>query len=86
MNRTTENLLTWAPLGAGVALILSDHKRLGLLVAMVSPVTVWMEHPRATRKALRTVPKAAWKTGYAAGKAVGKVGKGAGKGIRWMAS
>jgi hypothetical protein len=93
MNRTTEKLLTWAPLGAGLALMLSDHKRLGLLVAMASPATVWWQHPRATRRALRSVPRALRRAGEATGRAMTEAGKGVGRsaretgrGLRWMVS
>jgi|GEM_PF-3559646 len=89
MTRTTENLLTWAPLGAAVALMLSDHKRIGLAVGAVSPITVAWRHPRATRRALRAVPRSL----KDAGKGVAKMGrrtgygaKRAGKAFRWMAS
>ncbi len=89
MTRTTENLLTWAPLGAAVALMLSDHKRIGLVVGAVSPITVAWRHPRATRRALRAVPRSL----KDAGKGVAKMGrrtgygaKRAGKAFRWMAS
>ena len=93
MNRTTETLLTWAPLGAGLALILSDHKRLGLLTALASPATVWWQHPRATRRALRAVPRALRRAGASTGRAMGEVGKGVGRsaretgrGLRWLVS
>lgn len=86
MNRTTEQLLTWAPLGAGLALILSGHRRIGLAVALTSPVTVAIQHPRGTRRALRAFPR---KTGKAFARMGEQVGHGmaeAGKGLRWMAS
>lgn len=93
MNRTTQNLLTWAPLGAGLALMLSDHRRLGVAMALVSPVTVVMEHPRGTRKALKAIPKSLRRCGKATGKAMAKAGyevghgaKEAGKSLRWLAS
>ena len=93
MNRTTENLLTWAPLGAGLALILSNHKRLGFLVALVSPTTVWVQHPRATHRALQAVPKALRVAGKNTGRALGRVGQGVergakhtGKSLSWLAS
>lgn len=93
MNRTTENLLTWAPIGAGLALLLSDHKRMACAVLAVSPITVATQHPRATWKALKGVPKGLRASGKATGKAMREVGKSverssreAGKAIRWMAS
>ncbi len=86
MERTTEQLLTWAPLGFGVALILSGHRRLGFLLALVSPVTAITQHPRATRRALRQVPKAVAKAGKEIGRNVACGTKKAGKSIGWLAS
>jgi|SRR6185312_3656112 len=97
MNRTTENLLTWAPLGAGVALILSNHRHWGMAVAAISPITVATQHPRATRKALRAVPKGLASMGKHTGKALAKAGhatahstargvRECGRSLRWMAS
>lgn len=86
MERTTEKLLTWAPLGFGVALILGGHRRLGFLVALVSPVTAISQHPRATRKALRLVPKAIAKAGKEIGRNVACGTKKTGKSIGWLAS
>jgi len=83
MSRTVEHLLTWAPLGAAVALMLSDHKRLGLAVGAVSPVTVAVRHPRATRRALRKVPVALKDMGASVGKSVSRGVKQAGSGVRW---
>ncbi|MGH9394347.1 MAG: hypothetical protein ACRD1E_09280 [Terriglobales bacterium] len=80
MNRTAENLLTWAPLGAGLALMLSEHQRLGLMVAAVSPITVAAQHPRATRRALKKVPRAFEEFG----KAMTKGTRKAGYGLKWM--
>ncbi|MGH9417730.1 MAG: hypothetical protein ACRD01_14000 [Terriglobales bacterium] len=92
MNKTTENLLTYAPLGAGLALLLSDHKRLGVAVMSVSPITVATQHPRATWRSLRALPKSMRVSGKATGKALRRVsksversGREAGKAIRWMA-
>lgn len=82
MNRTLEHLLTWAPLGAAVALMLSDHKRLALAVAAVSPITVAVQHPRGTRRALRAVPRGLKQ----AGEGVARGGREAGRGLRWLAS
>jgi hypothetical protein len=86
MNRTTENLLTWAPIGAGLALILSNHKRLGFLVAMVSPTTVWLQHPRATRRALRVAGKNTGKALGRVGQGVGRSAKHAAMSLNWLAS
>lgn len=86
MSRTMENLLTWAPLGAAVALMMSDHKRLGLAVGVVSPVTAAVQHPRAMRRALGKVPRALGTMGGAVAKSVGRSAKHAGYGVRWMAS
>lgn len=93
MNRTTESLLTWAPLGAGLALLLSDHKRLGCAVMAVSPITVATQHPRASLRALKGVPKSLRASGKATGKAMRRMsksversGREAGKAIRWMSA
>ena len=93
MTRTTENLLTWAPLGAGLAFVLSGRRRLGLALALVSPATVWLQHPRATHRALRALPRALRRAGEATGRAMGDVGRGVGRsaretgrGLRWMVS
>lgn len=93
MNRTVENLLTWAPIGAAVALILSDHRRIGLAVAAVTPTTIAILHPRATRRALRAVPRGFEECGVATGKTFRHLGrdlghsfKEAGKGLSWLAS
>ncbi|HXR98147.1 MAG TPA: hypothetical protein VN709_09920 [Terriglobales bacterium] len=82
MNRTAENLLTWAPLGAAAALMLSDHRRWGLLIGLVSPITVAMEHPRGTRRALKAIPKSLAK----AGESVGRGAAQAGKSLKWATS
>ncbi|HEY7837820.1 MAG TPA: hypothetical protein VIC54_04415 [Terriglobales bacterium] len=86
MNRTTEQLLTWAPLGAGLALILSGHRRIGLAVALTSPITAATQHPRGTRKLLRAVPRKTGKAWARMGKEVGHGMAEAGKSIRWLAS
>lgn len=86
MKRTTEQLLTWGPLGVGLALLLSRHKRLGLAIALVSPLTVVTQHPRGTRRALRLVPKAVARAGEVAGRKVARGAKEAGKSIGWLAS
>lgn len=93
MNRTLEQLLIWAPLGAGVALVLSDHKRCGLAVAAVTPATVAITHPRGTRKALRAIPRGLHKAGRAIERAGEQMAKGSargaretGRGFRWLAS
>jgi hypothetical protein len=82
MNRTTDQLLTWAPLGAGLGLILSGHRRLGLATALVSPIAVAVEHPRGTRRALRGVPRAFKTVGEQVGCGMAKTAKG----FRWLAS
>lgn len=82
MNRTTDQLLTWAPLGAGLALILSGHRRLGLATTLVSPIAVAIEHPRGTRHALRAIPRAFKTAGEQIGCSMAKTGKG----FRWLAS
>ncbi|MGH9466011.1 MAG: hypothetical protein ACRD1Y_01525 [Terriglobales bacterium] len=86
MTRTTEQLLTWAPLGIGLALILSHHKRLGMAVALVSPATVAMQHPRGTKRALRKFPKAVARASKEAGRNVARGAKEAGKSFGWLAS
>ena len=93
MNRTTENLLTWGTIGAGLALMLSDHRRFGLAVAAVSPLTVAVQHPRAMRKALKAVPQSLMSCGEATGKAFEHAGRSVGismrktgHGLRWLAS
>lgn len=93
MNRTLEQLLIWAPIGAGVALMLSDHKRCGLAVAAVSPVTLAVTHPRGMRRALRAIPRGLRRTGHALVRAGEQVGRSSAKGVRetgrgfrWMAS
>ncbi len=92
MNDTTEKMLTWGPLGLGVGLMLADHRRLGMAVAMLSPVTVALEHPKATRKALQAIPENLAEYGKATGKALRKAGEQVGcsakqtaKGLRWLA-
>jgi hypothetical protein len=82
MNRTTEHLLTWAPLGAGLALILSGHRRIGFLTALVSPATVSIQHPRRMRHAFRVVPRAFKNMGEQVGCGMTKTAKG----FRWLAS
>lgn len=72
---TVENLMTWAPLGAGLALMLSDHRRLGMAVALMSPATVAWRHPRGTRRALRAIPD-----GF------GTAARESARGLRWLAS
>lgn len=91
MNDTTEKLLTWGPLGLGLGLMLGDHRRLGMAVALLSPVTVAWEHPKATRKALRAIPESLGECGKATGKALRKAGEQVGcsakqtaKGLRWL--
>ncbi|MGH7968063.1 MAG: hypothetical protein ACREIC_04980 [Limisphaerales bacterium] len=86
MTRTVENLLTWAPLGAGLALMLSDHKRLGLAVVSVSATTVAWRHPRATRRALQAVPRTLGEAGKSVGKAGRDAGREVGRSLRWLAS
>lgn len=86
MNRTTEQLLTWAPLGAGLALILSGHRRAGLAVALVSPVTVAIQHPRGMRRAFRTLPRATGRAFKSVGEQVGCGMAKTGKSLRWLAS
>lgn len=72
MNDTVEQLMIWGSLGIGVGLMASDHRRVGLAVAAVAPVTVSVLHPKGTRRALRAVPKALTVSGWAIGKS-GKV-------------
>ncbi|MGH9475498.1 MAG: hypothetical protein ACRD1C_04120 [Terriglobales bacterium] len=84
MKRTTEQLLTWAPLGVGLALMMSRHRRLGLAIAAVSPLTVVTLHPRGTRRALRKVPKALARASRQVGKKVACGAKETGKSIRWV--
>ena len=93
MNRTAENLLTWASLGAGVALFLSDHRPLGAAVAAIAPITAISQHPRGTRKLLKAVPrgftscsKSTTKAFKRAGREMGRSAREAGKGLRWLAS
>lgn len=85
-NRTTDHLLTYAPLGAGLALILSGHRRLGLALALLSPLNVAIQHPRGTRKALRAVPRSTGKAFERVGEELGHCVAEAGKSFRWLAS
>lgn len=82
MTKTTENLMIWGSLGAGVALMLSGHRRLGFLVALTAPVTTTIQHPRATWATLKGAPKGV----YMAGKAAGKAGYVAGRAVGRMVS
>ncbi|MGH9483722.1 MAG: hypothetical protein ACRD1F_01590 [Terriglobales bacterium] len=66
--------------------MLSGHKRTGLAVAAVSPITVVTQHPRGTRRALRLVPKAIAKAGNQIGRKTASGTKKAGKSIGWLAS
>lgn len=88
MNDIVEQLMIWGSLGIGVGLIASDHRRLGMAVAAVAPVTVTILHPKGTRRALHAIPKAlatsGWaigKSGKVSGKAAWKSAKGVGKGF-----
>ncbi len=75
MQRTVEGMLIWGTLGSGVALSTSGHRHLGFLLAMASLAMVAMTHPRGTKHAILSVPKALGKTGKAVGKAGAKMGK-----------
>ncbi|MGH9488444.1 MAG: hypothetical protein ACRD04_12765 [Terriglobales bacterium] len=86
MKRTTEQLLTWGPLGVGVGLIVGGHKRLGVAIAAVAPVIVVIQHPRGARRALKLVPKAISQAGKQVGRKVARGAKQTGKSISWLAS
>ena len=88
MNDTVEQLMIWGSLGIGIGLIASDHRRMGMAIASIAPVTVTVLHPKGTRRALLAIPKAlgvsGWaigKSGKVSGKAAWKTTKGVGKGF-----
>lgn len=84
MERTSEKLLTWAPLGVGLALILSGHKRLGFMLALVSPATAITQHPRGTRRALKLMPRVIAKAGRQFSCTVARGTKKRGKSLGWL--
>lgn len=77
MNDTAEQLLIWGSLGVGIGLIASDHRRLGMAVASIAPVTVSLLHPKGTGRALQAIPQALAASGWA----IGKSGKVSGKAV-----
>lgn len=92
-NHTAGKVLTWGALGVGLGLVLSDNRRLGAAVMLISPAIVALEHPREMRKALRTLPRNIERCGRTAGRAMRAAGeqlecgaREAGKGLRWLAS
>jgi len=75
MNETIEQLMIWGSIGMGVGLMTSGHRRLGMMVASVAPVTVATLHPRGTHRALRAIPVAL----AVSGRAIGESGKVSGE-------
>lgn len=74
MNDTVEHLMIWGSMGIGVGLITGGHRRIGMLVASVAPITAAALHPRGTHRVLRAVPKALAVSGVT----IGKSGKASG--------